>query len=402
MKILNYLLLFLTLLFLNFCNHTTKSKVIERNKKKLAIDLEGSKTVQMSDIFQNIQYLKLENKKEQLIGKVRKILIRDSKIFIFEKNTPSIFIYGFSGKFINQIKITKGRGPQEMLYARDFTVNTQLNEIIVLGFQEIHKYSYKGEFLDRISIKIDPDKITLLPGSGYALFMNNSTYSSGEIENTGFNLLYFDEEKVFRRFLKIEKYKSGLGFGVTNNFPRYNGKQLLYFHPSYNIYELKKDKIAVRYTLDFGPYNVPESLFRERKNLKKGYKFIEKTINREYASYISRFLETDHLIYFSIFWDRQKSYPVFYLKKKDKSVVAKKLVNDIDNGLTPYFKAKYKNELVTEIQPSDLLKKAKAIKKMPESKRNKHEKELLEFAKNLDPLDNPVLMFAQIKTKFTD
>src|SRR5690625_692770 len=387
--------------FLITCNKIEKGPISGSDQTSiLNIDLEENDTIYMSDIFTSVNYIKLKKYGDNLIGNIDKIIANDNTIFILTKSIHSIFLYDFSGNYINHVEVPEGRGPKELAVIKDFIVNNEDRELITLGHNKINKYSFSGNFIHSKHLKVIPDKIAQLPMGGYALFMNNEIYNSKEITDKPYNLLYFKENGIAKKFLPIDKYKSDLGFTVPNNFPQYRDHQLLYFHPSYTIYKLESSEISPRYVLDFGEHNIPPSLFKQRKNLLAGHKFIKKTLDGKYASYLANFLETDELIYFSILWDRTKAYSVFYPTKTNKVYVAKELINDIDGGVTPYFTASYKNNLMASIQPTDILKKVEKLKKMKEEKLNEQQYQLIQLANELDAFDNPIIMLGKVKANF--
>jgi hypothetical protein len=61
-----------------------------------------------------------------------------------------------------------------------------------------------------------------------------------------------------------------LSYGVANNFPTYDDRQLFYGSPDHHIYEISADSIAAQHYLDFGKYRVPESIYKARTKFNNG------------------------------------------------------------------------------------------------------------------------------------
>jgi hypothetical protein len=59
----------------------------------------------MSELFSSIPYLPLRANQEELIGTVWNIIFSDGRIFLFERSTPTVFIYTEDGRYLNRISI---------------------------------------------------------------------------------------------------------------------------------------------------------------------------------------------------------------------------------------------------------------------------------------------------------
>src|SRR5690625_1173996 len=125
--------------FLIACDTIEEGTLSENGKTDiLNIDLEKNNTIYMSDIFENVNYIKLEKDGDNLIGNIDKIIAKDNAIFILTKSIHTIFLYDFSGNYINRVEIPKGRGPKELAVIKDFIVNNEDRELIILGRNKIN------------------------------------------------------------------------------------------------------------------------------------------------------------------------------------------------------------------------------------------------------------------------
>jgi hypothetical protein len=379
-------------------------KVDHSQTDTLHIPIGKKRPVKMSKLFSSIHYLPLQSKKAKLIGRIRKITFTVGKIFIFDRSRPAVFIYDSDGHFINMISIPKGGGPAELIRPTDMVITPSKKQISVLGMERINTYNYAGDVVRDLRLQTIPYKFTRLSDGEFVLYMHNYLYNGGPFGVTGHNLLFINSDGTrTKQALPIKKSHAGLQFIAFDNFPSYAGHQLFYGFPDRHIYGLTNDSLTVRYYLDFGKYNVPKSMYQSRTNFSESVPFINKVLKKGYVSMLNGFLETDNLIKFDIV-AAKTSLQIFYSKQTGHIFVASKLVNDIDYGPSPYPSFHKRDQLVAFIEPSDLIKKAKAIKKKltPEQLKQYRQRpqNLIDLTKNMTPMNNPVLMFCKVKSTF--
>jgi hypothetical protein len=373
----------------------------------LHIPVGKKRPVKTSKLFSFIHYLPLQAKKGKLIGRIRKIIFKGGKIFIFDRSRPAVFIYGSDGHFINMISIPKGGGPKELVRPIDMVVDSSEKQISVLGTERINTYNYAGDVVKDLRLHTIPEALTVLPNGDFVLYMNNYLYSGNSYGNPGYNLLFISKDGTFEKdALPIPKKWALLGLVIPNNFPSYDRHQLFFGSLGHYIYEISADSVFARYYMDFGKYNVPEFMYQDRKQINRGVQFEKKVLKKGYVYLLDTFLETNDIIHFHIGYKSFRSWglQVFYSKRTGKTLVASKLINDIDYGPAPYFWFHKGDQLVMFVQPSDLIKKAKAIKKKltpKQLKKYRHRPQnLIDLTKNMTPMDNPVLMFCKVKSTF--
>ena len=84
------------------------------NFEIIKIDLEHvQKPIRFAEIYENIKYLKLETTETNILRRISKISINDSRIYLFSScpdNTVSV--YSLKGEFLFMIN-RKGKGPGE-------------------------------------------------------------------------------------------------------------------------------------------------------------------------------------------------------------------------------------------------------------------------------------------------
>jgi hypothetical protein len=102
----------------------------------------------ISNHFQKICYLSLEFKKNYPIGDINEVIVVDTSIYILDRKTESIFIYGRSGVFINVIA-KHGKGPGEFINIMDFKIYNK-NLYALVNRSKLYKYDLNGKLISEI------------------------------------------------------------------------------------------------------------------------------------------------------------------------------------------------------------------------------------------------------------
>lgn len=97
--------------------------------------------------FNSREIIVLETTPQSLLGHISKVIVRDQKLHIFDKNTNSVVTFDKSGKYLSAIR-PSGRGPGEYFSLTDFTWDTKHDKMILLaqGPEKILVYDENGHF----------------------------------------------------------------------------------------------------------------------------------------------------------------------------------------------------------------------------------------------------------------
>ena len=118
---------------------------------------ESEESVRLSSIFPKVKTIILETTKESVIGLVGHLQVFDDKIFIMDSKSQGIVLsFDMNGKFLRPIGRI-GAGPDEYMYASDFTIDPVKKEIYILYTNlHINKYTTDGAFVGTIKLKSKP------------------------------------------------------------------------------------------------------------------------------------------------------------------------------------------------------------------------------------------------------
>lgn len=114
--------------------------LLEENKKR-------------SYLIDDFEYVKLETGNNCLVGEIKKVEVIDDKIVILTSLQQSeVLVFDKQGRYIT--KIMKGRGPNELIYPTDISVNVKSKQIFVLdGYQTIKQFNLEGVCTSSIVLK---------------------------------------------------------------------------------------------------------------------------------------------------------------------------------------------------------------------------------------------------------
>ncbi len=202
--------------------------------------------------MENIKIVSLETKDECLISQIDKIRIFKDEIYILDKMSNAVFIYGIDGKH-HRTLFKVGNGPGEYLQLMDFDIWG--NQLFVLDFggRNILKYDCKLNYINKIK---NPNFSTqILVNNGFCRirfegkeFPDDRNIEEQNVNDQEFdyivknNYYVFDRYFIFdylvqdqRVFCVLDRSNNQLNAGVVKNdliqdyrfFPRWGDKNYL-------------------------------------------------------------------------------------------------------------------------------------------------------------------------------
>jgi len=349
------------------------------------------KEIGLSEIAGDITYIPLS--KDVLFGSIVSVELTDSLIFI----TPALgtlIVYDYNGNFIRSIG-KRGRGPGEYKYANEFTLDRKNKTVYILSDQRLLKYSFNGDFLETIDLKID---IKIFSGIVYT----NGKLALFEGINQGegkYDWVVLDTlgNIIFEKFNAIEKFPSD-HYCCGNKQEAFNNTFYYWNQINDTIFKISDEKYEPAFIFTQGNFRFPKQKIKE---IYCEYFFPRKiffTKNYLFVAYIF-----DYKNYTGIYVNSEYQFYNVNVTEDWNFINGPGIVNDFDSGvpLIPlsYYRDKLDNEyLIGEVNPFQLKahlaseKFKNSTPKYPEKK-----KELEKLAKSLNENDNPVLMLVKLK-----
>lgn len=135
----------------------------------------------------SVQFIPLETKEGVIVESIDEIKVGEDRIYIFDKEQESIFIFDRVGNYINKIS-KKGRGPDEYNYIVDFGVYEATKEIEIYDHRRLILYDMDGNFLSSRRVPFFAGSFIKIE-NGYVFFADNHC-------NDGFcdNLIFCDND----------------------------------------------------------------------------------------------------------------------------------------------------------------------------------------------------------------
>lgn len=376
-----------------------------------------------SEIFETLEYTRLETKDLNLIGNIYDIVIFKEKYYIVDKiKSKSIFVFNKKGEYLAKLG-QNGKGPDEYRYPGSMEIDDYENEFLVHNNnrKELMRYDFNGTYNNNsVDLNSFFRAFKVLDEDLYALYFNkrSNKESKSDIE---FDLHLVNKNgKIKKRMFPYYRNEKAAVSSSSNFFHKTNNGEILFF-PAFNdtIYKYDNEDFLPKYIIDFGKYRLPRDLIESGRNFEKE--------SSEYA-YINDFIENKNKIFFTFMYKKTK-YFCFYSKKTKILKFSNLFVNDlkglftfdkiftndgenligsVDPSKIEYYKKLYSNSgidgnqlrenlidtLMSSVLPSEIKKE---YKKLFENINLSVNKEDIDFVNSINVLDNPILMTLKLK-----
>ena len=218
-----YLLLLSSLLLVS-CKSTGEDLLI--------YNVDISQKAVLNDYVHDYSFVRLETRKDCLLGTPQKIEVTDSMISLLDHD--KIFFFDRSGKFISKVDRI-GKGGDEYISITDFTLQDTLAYVLVRAQKTIYVYDLNGNLNKKISLKV---------WYAHLRFCGKDTLvlSSENANESGKNFLVYDvlTDSVIAEYDDF-KNNENLLFDTFSPFAGYD-HGLLLIHPfDYSVYRLGVD-----------------------------------------------------------------------------------------------------------------------------------------------------------------
>ena len=392
----NYLcikILTITVFLFVSCRKENKSEFIKSdNLETINLDISSLKVLgekgNFDDYFDSYSLIPLETTTSSIISKISRIYFCKGKIFILDKKTNQIFIFNKNGKFFKKIN-SKGKGPNEYVGLRDFTINEDTNEIIVYSYfpKKILVYNFEGQFVKQFNQKKEEKEYRNIAYDGKKYLFLLDKVEEGEpflIEKS----LNLETENTFLNAEIKDKIFDIVSFGVPNIIKSNSGLYTSFVY-SDTIYKYNKSSgFEAKYYIDFGAQKTPLQEYKTQK-----HNFFSNTVNnRKYGFGITDFRETKNFVIF-----KYHGYKMIIYSKKDKKA------NKISSFYKGYISfSNYKahddnDDNIISIVDAELFSSKMNFFDKNEDKWNQVPDKIKEIFKNTSATDNPLLLVYKFK-----
>lgn len=414
-------ILILFLLFSSCSNKQTNKVSHEENVEQeklyytldLSMDFSGSdnKTLLLSDIVEDVEYVKLETTDDCLVAgnSYARIFATDEDIYILNKHIDyKLFRFDRkTGKFISRIG-SIGQGPKEMIKPCSVFAKDSLVYVSSTIMDKIYVYTNENQFVrsipfckDRSSFEdgvgetisvIDHQYIVRHPGQLQSKF-NYNQYIAAEVIDMNSNRLFAmrDTSDMYGIMLKLDwdpirwYYKGNINF---------------YNEPDRTVYAVTKDSIIPRYHFNLGENKFP---ITTEKLTKEHLKYIKFRSIRETEDYLYLYWNQSHKGYLARFNKKTEALDVQIQEKfwgAAWHLRVSGLKNDIDgcNRDVDFIRLMdEQSSIMVMISSTEKEDYIKVLKESQDVKFPEKRQQLLKLLEEMGEEDNQILAIYKLK-----
>ncbi|MDO5970762.1 6-bladed beta-propeller [Flavivirga aquimarina] len=389
---------------------------IQDGVTRISVDsLREYSSLKFSDIFDNVEYIKLETKEEFLVGEVYELDYFQENFYVLDKiKSKSILVFDKEGNYKKRLG-QNGNGPEEYVFPQTLEIDQFNKELLVYDSdgKSIIKYDYNGKYKSHINFDYYIRTFSVLEKDLYALYFNHKKNYKEKMGLEYDLMLMNSEGEIVDKLFPFKKEKPS----ASHSFFSHSKDNQTLFSPSYDdvIYNYTNNSFKQKYFIDFGKYRIPQSIEIDFNNkIPDAYTFVQ------------TFIETPKIIFFKFSYKGKRNYG-FYSKKTKTLIYANLLINDIKGLLTfDDIITNVNDNLIGVLYPQNIigikniylesgtdnvkLNKTleKSLKGAPKEMKNEYRailestdfkvtKEDLNFVDSITPFDNPILVKLKIK-----
>lgn len=370
-NLMNFKTLFfvITISFFNSCSSPKDGEKIAK------IDIRGTPSM-LSDIIEDVSYVKLETNDSSLIGWIDNIQVLQDKFFVLDQSSKkAVFVFSNTGKFLLKIDQVNDLGFR-FKYPTSVQAIPNQENILILdpNLFSISKYKLDGTFVKEFSLEKPPVNFIVLDSNRFLFGYGESTFSNSRLQ------IVDNDFKTLEKYLIKDSNRQSLGVSMSldRNFISYIPAM------SNRIYSIDENGVTESVTLDFGLQWPDEAEIQKIISHKHPGWF--EIFTKKYP-WILIHLETREHFALAFKFDDIKS--TFFINKRSVKVIgSKRYIDDLGLGDIVNIKGVEGDYFLSVLDPHDLLESS--------TKYSNNEK-LIEIIKALNPEDNAVLMKFKLK-----
>lgn len=362
------------------------------------VDLEACvkgpvQEMNLSEISDDIRYIPLETKPENLIKRIWQIVRYDDRILI--NGLTSLDMFSSDGRFVKKIG-QRGNGPEDYTYINGLVPDLDRGKFYIYTGPKINIYDRQLNFLKSVQLSDKDDRMSfgiMMPdgniisylGSKYKVIgSTNTIYSFAETDTLG---------QILRKYpnnFPIESTYPGMVMGEIP-FYKKNGFVRYLDYGNDTLFSLSPEK-------EITPYAICPLGTMKRETNTAGFKSPEEYNRLADKLLVESVVETENHLGYKIpwGWDTGKSQYAMFDKRDGglRNIGDKGLNNDIDGGI-PFFPIRIEEDgtMISWMQAEDFIEQVKALDyDVQKEKYGERFETLLKLAEGMNPDDNPVLI----------
>ncbi|WP_286756062.1 6-bladed beta-propeller [Roseivirga sp. UBA838] len=343
-------------------------------------DPEYEDFIDIEELLDTVIMIPLSN--EVLIGQVSKILGISDRIFVFDEQSQSVFIYNLNGDVLNVIS-DKGEGPGQYFKIADIDLDIRQEQLIIFDQfkSKLFYYDLDGNFIKENRFYPFARFLAYNPSdsTSFAIFNNYNEL----MEDQEYNLFTTNESgTLINRYFPYEGRETRR---IKDNYLTRSNEELFYIgHYDNKVYKVDGNEVELKYEFDFGDRNIPKSVVHDSFDSFEGYVW-----------YLSYFYKANDYLTFSYVYN--KTFITKFANLKQGTVIHNKLTSSV---LHCYAQGPVKGVLddyfISVVNPSSFLDYIEnGLYPKQEETKYYH---FVDRMKEFKPEDNPVVFLFKFKS----
>lgn len=328
-----------TIIFISSCNlNTTSHEYRDVCDNTIVIGVTRQDLIDFKPglLFDKFDLIPLEESAESLVGVIKKMVVKDSAIFILDDTRKILLKFDAIGKYLGQIG-SIGRGQGEYLQLADFQVSRDTILLWDYRQKKMAFYTLDGSFIKEQVTNDYFLSFAKLDNDYWAYTAGINEEGSGK---EGFNLRNYkgnlNSNDIFD-FLPASNFYPRT-FNKTNIF-NYGDSAIFSFGLSNVIYRISNSGIHPYIFVDGGKNSIPYNTIKDQPlSMQECSDYVN---NNDYIGIISNCLESSRYLYFNVTETKTgELIHTIYDKVDKKSLSFKDIVEDDSNVIisgTPCF-----------------------------------------------------------------
>ncbi|MDR0766709.1 MAG: 6-bladed beta-propeller [Odoribacteraceae bacterium] len=371
MKKLIFLLL--CALAISACKHTTNQAA---SYTVIPIDPSAAvRSLNLSLIFEKIEYVQLETPEGHLIGDISRIITHGDRFYILDARiSRSVFCFNRDGSFLHEIN-RQGRGPGEYIELQAITIDHEKSRLLLYSEtpRKVIAFDLDGNFLDERPLDFIATDLAFVGEGRVAFFCDYATNNAFLQKSTLPNLILADAgnytvQETSLRF-PASRNVQALTSLMSNFSSHPDGVSLLV---PYNdtLYHIAPDRSEAAYLFDFGKMKKSKFFYSMLADEETTLKEMNSYILTNDACNVMQCIESEYHVYLG--YQHKDAFHFAFYDKRDSTLhdVGRAykpgadmgmLVNDIDGSPVPAIYGSDGRSFFSIIQPQELLQQAETM-----------------------------------------
>lgn len=236
---------------------------------KVEVNLDKSSSMLLSDFFESIDYVLLEETESAPLANPYKILFIQDKIFVHDNTLDNLHVFDLYGHLLFILK-SMGKGPNEFSHIRDFTVK---GDSIVIKDDVIKKmifYNIQGKYIGERKFQLNSHHFFHHPEFDLHYMNHEDEFDFIKVDQKG---------NVLDRYSPVPEHLQGMMFNSKEGFQWNRMRNKIFFNIPYsnNIAVFNTSgKISDIIEIDLGNDMIsPIDLIRLKENFADKSEYIE-------------------------------------------------------------------------------------------------------------------------------